>query len=74
MMTSYVSPPWEYSLVKGVPIGLYSREFMKTLVVVHGSPLRVKFRGPRAGDGRTRNQQQATCLRSAATTFAVYNR
>ena len=67
-----ISPPWETSLMKGLPIASYNREFMATLRAFYGFPLRVKFRGPRSQ--RLRCDRQRTCLRKDAVTFAVYPR
>jgi len=73
-LTKYQSPPWNSSLLQGLPIEMYTKEFMSYLRWVYGRPLRVKFRGPRPvrNDGRTKSLRQSTCLRIDAKTFSVY--
>lgn len=69
-MMQYQSPPWEVSILKGVPIGLYNPQALRDQF----GPIRVKFRGPRPANGRSRIARQGTCLKQDAITFAVYRR
>lgn len=68
---NYASPPWETSVIKGVPMALYDT---KALRKEFGS-FYVKFRGPRpAHPGRSRSTRQAGCLKRDAVTFTVYKK
>lgn len=63
--------PYGASLFKGIPIQFLQEA--KQVLKDNGIRYRVKYRGPRAGlDCRTRDQQQASCVRRFATSFAVY--
>jgi hypothetical protein len=72
---NFVSPPWEYSLYKKIPMNEYNRKTMKAIREMVGKPLRVRFRGPRPDyPGRLPFNRQSTCLKQDAVTFAVYCR
>jgi len=71
-MNQYQSPPWESSLIKGVPMALYDRAKLKQLF---GNNIFVMFRGPRpATSGRSRINRQSMCVKQDAITFTVYRR
>lgn len=84
LIVQYRSPENEVSLVKGVPINLYSRDLMKGLRNVFGPGLTVMFRGPRAYRNLPYRKAwwghvqyrpgQSYCLKRDAVTFAVYRR
>lgn len=75
IIENFVSPPWEYSLYKKIPMNEYNRETMKAIREMVGKSLRVRFRGPRPKHfGRSNMNRQATCLKQDAVTFAVYYR
>ena len=70
-ITDYLSPSYEASMFKGIPIDLLDE--VKVFLKQKGIKYRIKYRGPRAGlDSRFKEQQQASCLRKFATSFAVY--
>ena len=68
----FASPRGERSLLKGIPMCIYSKSLMDELRAKFG-PVRVKFRGPRpASSGRYLTTRRATCLKKDAVTFTVY--
>ena len=74
-LNTFISPPWEVSRFKGIPIAKYTPQTMNIIREVVGRPVRVKFRGPRpAKNGRSFDARRATCLKEDATTFTVYVR
>lgn len=74
-LSGYLSPSNEASILKSLPIDLYSTEFIIKLSNAFNIPLRVKFRGPRPKSGnRTNLSRKGTCLKKDAQTFTVYPR
>ena len=70
-ISDYLSPSHEASIFKGIPIEYLDEA--KAILKQKGIKYRVKYRGPRVGmDSRFKDQQQASCLRKFATSFAVY--
>ena len=70
-MMQYQSPPWETSILKGVPIALYDPKALRERF----GPIYVMFRGPRpARPGRTANSRQSMCVKQDAITFTVYRK
>ena len=71
-LNSYISPRGESSFYKGIPIEYLgiTRKILKS----HGLTCKVRYRGPRAGRGRSPFHAQSYCLKEDATTFAVYRR
>ena len=67
-LEQYRSPVGETSVYKGVPMRYL--ETVQTLASFEGVRIRVRYRGPRAGNGGC----QAHCLKVFATSFAVYLR
>lgn len=67
-LEQYRSPRNERSLYKGIPIKYL--EAVQNVAVFQGKRIKVRYRGPRKGNGGT----QSTCLKAYATTFAVYVR
>jgi hypothetical protein len=68
----FASPRGERSLLKGIPMCIYSKSLMKEIRAKFG-PCRVKFRGPRpVAPGRSIITRRATCLKKDAITFTVY--
>lgn len=46
-------------------------EFRKVMAS-QGQFYKIRYRGPRAGDNRSWNNRQSTCLKSRATCFSAY--
>jgi len=68
------SPRGEQSVMKGIPMRLYTSDTRRLLRTVLKQPLRFRFRGPRRGDGRDPFLNRLTCLKARAVTFSVYMR
>ena len=71
-LKDYVSPTFETSYYKGIPIDYL--DTVRKIIKTHGYTCRVRYRGPRKNDGRSRFNQQSSCLKSFANTFTIYAR
>lgn len=67
-LEKYRSPSTETSMYKGVPMRYL--EAVQSIAAFDGVKIRVRYRGPRKGNGGT----QSNCLKEYATSFAVYRR
>ena len=69
----FVSPPWETSIIKGVPVA-HKDEFLHQARLA-GFKVKLRYRGPRNHRmDRSKFTKQASCLLADAVTFTVYNR
>lgn len=73
----YLSPSYETSLFKGIPVTEENLEHIKALKA--HIPVRVRFRGPRPevsanGTARHKFNRQSYCLKCDATSVAIYSR
>ncbi len=71
VLYNYVSPPWEMSLYKGIPIHMMDY-YLPIIRSMHNCKLRVKYRGPRKHRNCSAVNRAATCLKADAVSFAVY--
>lgn len=69
----YVSPPWETSILKGVPVSLKDQFLDQARLV--GFKVKIRYRGPRKHRlDRSRFTRQSSCILADAVTFTVYIR
>lgn len=69
----YVSPPWETSIIKGVPV-THKDEFLHQARLA-GFKVKIRYRGPRKHRlNRSPVTQRSSCILADAVTFTVYNR
>ena len=71
-LTQYMSPEYETSFYKGIPIEFL--ELTRKILKSHGYICKIRYRGPRNKSIDTRHWflRKSNCLKSNATTFTVY--
>ncbi len=67
---NYLSPPWETSIYKGIPISKL-KEFQKIMRDAKCS-VQIRFRGPRKHRFDSWVNKSGHCLKKDAVSFAVY--
>ena len=71
-LKQYVSPEYEASFFKGIPIEYL--DITRKILKSKGYTCKIRYRGPRNKgiDTRSKFNRQSSCLKRNATTFTVY--